>query len=207
MRSRVGPPIASGIGDGEGNVWTLFSKYLQYVLEYEDVSWHPLFRWINSVFKSGEASIEAEGLTLSVSIEGLLKQFFLKKELPNEDFEQKRSEALRIICNSAMDKDFKKRFNGFIGNMKAIQAKDCLYALRASEVIENKLVNSWNELRNPSTHGELVEEKELQIYLDRCASVLVLFYHLIFLAIGYTGNYTDYSSYGYPIKTFDKRIS
>ena len=206
-RSRIGPPIASGIVDGERNVWTLFSKYFQYVLEYEDVSWHPLFRWINSVFKSGEASIEAEGLTLSVSIEGLLKQFFLKKALPNEDFEQKRSEALRIICNSAMDKDFKKRLNGFIGNMKAIQAKDCLYALRASKVIEHKLVNSWNELRNPSSHGELVEEKELQMYLDRCASVLVLFYHLIFLAIGYTGNYTDYSSYGYPMKTFNKGIS
>ncbi len=206
-RSRVGPPIASGIVDREGNVWTLFSKYLRYVLEYEDVSWHPLFRWIHSVFKSGEASIEAEGLTLSVSIEGLLKQIFLKKTLPNEDFEQKRSEALRIICNSAMDKDFKIRFNGFIGNMKAIQPKDRLYALRASGVIENKPVNSWNELRNPSAHGELVEEKDLQMYLDRCASALVLFYHLIFLTIGYTGNYTDYSSHGYPMKTFDKRIS
>jgi len=206
-RSRVGPPIASGIVDGERNVWMLFTKYFQYVLEYEDVSWHPLFRLINSVFKSGEASIEAEGLTLSVSIEGLLKQFFLKKALPNEDFEQKRSEALRIICNSAMDKDFKNRVNGFIGSMKAIQPKDRLYALRASGVIENKLVNSWSELRNPSAHGELVEEKDLQMYLDRCASALVLFYHLIFLTIGYTGNYTDYSSHGYPMKTFNKGIS
>jgi|GEM_PF-871979 len=206
-RSRIGPPIKYGISDREGAVFTLFDKYLRYVYDYKKKLWHPIFRLINSVFKSGEASIAAEGLTLSVSIEGLLKHFFLKKTLPNEDFEQKRSEALRIICNSAMDKDFKIRVNGFIGNMKAIQPKDCLYALRASGVIENELVNSWNELRNPSAHGELVEEKDLQMYMDRCASALVLFYHLVFLTIGYTGNYTDYSSEGYPMKTFDKRIS
>jgi len=47
---------------------------------------------------------------------------------------------------------------------------------------------------------------DIQKYLDLHKSVLVLFYQLIFLAVGYTENFTDYSKYGFPLKPFDKKM-
>ena len=56
-------------------------------------------------------------------------------------------------------------------------------------------------------HADSPRSIDLQTYINLCDSILVLFYQLIFLVIGYTGYYTDYSTYHYPNKKFDKNLS
>jgi hypothetical protein len=63
-------------------------------------------------------------------------------------------------------------------------------------------IKEYEDLRHRLAHGYLVSEVQLQTYLDRCASVLVLFYHLVFSTIKYSGEYTDYSRRNYPLRRF-----
>jgi hypothetical protein len=163
---------------------------------------------IHSVLKSGEASVEAEGLTLSVAIEGLLNENFSNLASQNDDFGKNLSEAKTIICSSQINPEIKKRLNGFMGAMQKPRGKDHLYFLRDANLIQNDLIESWEKLRNPSAHGDydVADWRDVQKYIDRCSSALVLFYQLIFLAIGYQGKFTDYSKEGFPTEIFGKKL-
>ena len=86
------------------------------------------------------------------------------------------------------------------------RAKDQLQELYKKGLIEKKLSKAWENLRHPSVHAEnikLENNQQIQEIINQCAAVKVLFNQLVFLAIGYTGRYTDYSEYNFPIKQFN----
>ena len=202
--SRIQPPISFRSHDNAHSIWTLFGKYLEHVISYPEKTWHPLFSLIHSVIESGNASLEAEALTLSVSTEGLLKREFPDLAVPDEEFKKQVDDARNLVEKSKVSDSIKERTSGFFGSMLSPRAKDRLFVLKERELIDKELIKSWNDLRNSSAHADSPESVDLQTYLNRCNSVLVLFYHLVFLAIGYTGGYTDYSSYHYPMKSFNQ---
>jgi len=202
--SRIQPPISFRSHDNANSVWNLFGKYLDHVISYTERKWHPLFSLIHAVIESGKASLEAEALTLSVSIEGLLKREFSALALPDEVFKKQVNDARNLIERSELSDSIKERMSGFLGAMLSPRAKDRLFILKDKGFIDKELIESWNDLRNSSAHADSPESVDLQTYLNRGSSVLVLFYHLVFLATGYTGEYTDYSSYHYPMKSFNQ---
>ena len=126
--------------------------------------------------------------------------------MPSDADRKNISEAQDIIRNSSIESKVKDRLSGFIGTMSNPRAKDRLRVLRATGILDDKLIDSWESLRNPSTNGDVADWRDLQRYLDKCASMLVLFYQLIFLVIKYTGKFTNYSCEGYPTELFDKRL-
>ena len=205
--SLIRPPISFRSHDTADSVWTLFEKYLDHVISYPEKSWHPLFGLIHSVIESGNASLEAQALTLSVSTEGLLKREFSALATPDESFEEQVDDARHLIERSDLNETIKERLKGFLGSILSPRAKDRLFVLKEKGLIDDDFVEAWNRLRNSSAHADSPKSIDLQAYLNLCNSVLVLFYHLVFLAIGYTGDYTDYSSYHYPIRRFDKIIA
>jgi hypothetical protein len=205
-KTRILPPLAFSKLDKGGSVWALFDKYLIHTLKHTEKTWHPIFRRIQAVIASGEASIEAEGLTLSVAIEGLLNDSFRQVGIPDYEFKEKVHDAYGIICRSDIDERIKRRMTGFVNNMVYARGKDRLNALQNDGLIEKKLIENWESLRNPSTHGDAPDLRELQEYIDKCDSTLVLFYQLIFLVIGYIGYYTNYTREGYPIDIFNKKL-
>lgn len=205
-RTRIQPPLAFGAIDKDGGVWMLFGSYLTHTLGHLREDWHPIFRRIQAVVTSGEASIEAQGLTLSVAVEGLLNDALSEIGQPDSEFKGKVKATHDLICKSEIDHNIKKRVVGFVDNMVFTRAKDRLRVLRDAGLIDKNLIENWDSLRNPSTHGDVADWQDLQKYIDKCASVLALFYQLIFLAIGYKGDYTDYSSEGYPTKVFNKQL-
>jgi hypothetical protein len=202
--SRIQSPISFQSCDTAISVWTLFGKYLDHVILYPEKSWHPLFRLIHSVIESGNASLEAEGITLSVSIEGLLKKEFSALAIPDEAYKDQVDNARDLIEKSELSDQIKARLKGSMGTMLSPRATDRLFVLKEKGLIDAKLVDAWNSLRNSSVHSDSPESIDIQVYLNRCNSVLVLFYHLVFLTIGYTGDYNDYGSYNYPLKKFDQ---
>jgi len=146
-------------------------------------------------------------LTLSVAVDGLLKEAFPRLAMPSAADRRNISEAQDIIRNSSIDSKVKARLNGFIGTMSNPRAKDRLRVFLETGILDNKLTDSWESLRNPSTHGDVADWRDLQRYIDKCSSTLVLFYQLIFLVIEYTGKFTNYSCEGYPTVLFDKRLT
>ncbi|MCK4830467.1 hypothetical protein KA005_82885 [bacterium] len=203
QKSRVQPPLHFDTVDRDGSVWKLFELYLRYSFSYQNEDWHPLFVLIHKVIESGKASIEAYALTLAVSIEGLLKLCFHEIGLPNDEFMKKIKEANDDIKQSGIDENLKSRLQGALGAMKMPRAKDRLYYLRQSGIVEERLVKSWDNMRDSSAHSDSIDLSEIQNYLNDCSAMCVLFYQLIFYTIGYLGEYTDYSVYGYPKKKYE----
>lgn len=207
-QSRIQPPIQFQSVDPSNNVWSLFSKYLGHVINYNNnVLWHPIFRWIHAVIESGCSSIDTESLILSVAVEGLLNEEFNKLEFRSTELEAQIEKVRCIILQSDLEQTFKDRLLGSFGGMLKPRAKDLLHILKDRDLINALLLKEYGKLRDSSAHGEVADSSKFQVHLDRCAAVLVLFYHLIFLAIGYTGPYTDYSTHGFPVKEFKSLLA
>ena len=78
--------------------------------------------------------------------------------------------------------------------MSKPRAKDRLHILKEQGFVRDELIKEYEKLRNSCAHGDLVSGMQMQTDLDQYAAAIVLFYHLIFSAINYSGEYTDYSS-------------
>jgi len=204
-QSRIGSPVYM---DGPFSyAWLLFDKYLTHIINYKDKeSWHPISSWIHAVIESGSASLDTEALVLSIAIEGLLREEFKHLETGNVELEAKINEAKSIIQQSTLDEPFKKRIDASLTAMLQSRAKDLLYILQKKNLIDEKLIKEYGKLRNPSAHGTF-DISNPQECLDRCSIALMLFYYLIFLAIGYTGKYIDYSVHGFSVKEFNATLT
>ena len=200
--SRVQPPVNFQAVDPLNKVWTLFGRYLGHTKKYQDALWHPIFRWIHAVIESGCSSLDTESLILSVAIEGLLKEEFKNLAYRNVELKKQIKEAIRLITRSGLAREFKNRTCSLLGNMWKPRAKDFLHILKDKNLLDPRLVEEYDKLRNSSAHGELADSSKFQLHMDRCAAVLVLFYQIVFLVIGYRGPYTDYSTRHFPEKTF-----
>ena len=204
-KGRVGPPLSSD--SHVKDYWIIFGKYLAYHLETCDEQNISIGALIRAVQFAGKSALEVEALTLSVSVESLLKEEFgnilEKDELLIEQITKLKS----LIKNTGeLDKNFKKRIKGLLGGMPNPRAIDFLYWMRNQGLLEEDLVKAYGDLRNRAAHGEGVNWADIQVHINRCASVLVLFYQLIFLAIGYTGKYVDYGTYNYPVREFKSSL-
>src|SRR5690606_35794145 len=101
---------------------------------------------------------------------------------------------------------FQMRVLGMIGAMQRPRAKDILWTLKSEGLVEEKMIDTYWTLRNKLAHGGARSDVEFQEFVNQTETVLVLFYQLIFLATGYTGRYTDYGTYDYPVKKFEATL-
>ncbi len=103
---------------------------------------------------------------------------------------------------AGFDEDFRKRLRGATAALQHPHSSSTLIRLQEENLIEESLVTGYRAFRNKYTHGGNVEGDEFQSFLRQSGAMLVLFYQLIFLKIGYAGKFTDYGASGYPEKRF-----
>lgn len=188
------------------DVWELYEKYLNYILNYSDEELHPISGWIRRIVEARTQYLEAEMLTLSVAVESLVgmddfKDFF-KKEKTNSI----KSQILLIencMKELYLEDSFKKRLKGFMDNMNSVSATDKLKKLVDKGLVDESLTKAWKKIRNKAAHGYILKPGELNKNLKFCNQVTVLFHHLVFILIGYKGKYTDYSEDGWIKKSFN----
>lgn len=199
--SKIGPPIAVSRAGNE--IWLLFEKFLSYGIKNPEQVHHPLGRFTGAVLDCGTSGLEVRALVLSVSVESLLAMCFSEFK-HNIDLKSTIQSAKELIKSAiAFDGTFKERLLGLINSMNNPRAVDLLFQLRNRQLLDPTLVRTYLKLRNKSAHGVGIDWAKVQSYLNQCGAVLVLFYQLIFLRIGYTGSYTDYGTNGYPLKKFE----
>lgn len=200
------PPIEIDSFDTSNKVWDLLGKYLLHVFSYKGTkTWSPIFAEILSVIKSNNNLFNLQAITLSVAIEGLLKLYFEKLGIPDDKTKAQIEEAKTIYNNSELfDYNFKQRLEGTFEAFERPRAKDILRKLNRYGYLQIDLINKYNKLRNPSIHADNRIEP-LQEYLNLINSNYILFLQIIFLAIGYSGEFKDYSKIGYPSGTFEAK--
>ncbi len=203
VKYRMGLPIRFAYADPKGRVWKLYDKYLAHIVsDTKKDRWHSLSSEVNKVIQASAASHEAQALTVSVAVEGVLRTEFSNFAAPQKEEINRLDSARDIIEKSTIDDSLKKRIRSSMSSWHRASATDKLWKLVQTGAIEEKECKTWKKLRPSAVHSDQSSMSDFQTLLDLIDTVTVLFYKLIFQAIGYEGKYTDYSTRGCPLKDY-----
>ena len=180
----------------------MIDAYLRFVMSHPD----PRFVWgqLNAVYESSTKQfIDSWVLTLSVVIESFVNSEFPLLGAPTADTITLVDEALALIQeHPTWPSRFKDRAQGSLRSMKQIRIQDRLRALADEKAIAASATKHWVDVRNGTAHGYQsgsLKEEKLRVGL---ANLEVMFYHIFFHAIGYSGPFTDYSARGWPARDY-----
>lgn len=206
QRSRIPKPLQYQ-GKNPVDSIKLFECYLEYALMDTESCVHPVSILNSSILQSGKSALQVQAITLSVVIESLLKDHFGEiYELDLELEGQIDMVSSMVEKKEGLNQNFTQRISGMLSSMKHPRAKDILIPLRDAGNIKPLLVKTYGDLRNKSAHAHSASGGDIQNYLNQINAVLVLYYHLVFLLIGYQGAYTEYGQYGYPNHQFSGKL-
>lgn len=195
-------PIDYIHADFEGKwVWLLFGKYLEHIYNFKGENifqMHPISGWLHYVRNASVGSIFAKGLGLGIAIEGILECEFSEIGRPSPIYIKAVEEMITCVKSFSGDQNVLERALGALRAMQKARAKDKLLALQKAGIIREKDVRAWDSIRNKGAHARPPERQESQEWIDNCYKIEVLLNHLIFYAIGYQGEFTDYGTRNWP---------
>ena len=161
----------------------MFEAYFGYVIQ--DPS--RLSQLVHSTVEAGASSLYALALTLGVSVEGVLRLEFEDLGKPSKTFVNELSKAQELISLSPVKPNAQKRICGSLNAMKGFRAQQALETLIGIGAVTSDEVAAWKQMRHRAAHADLPDSQDVQAFLDVCLRMTVLFYRLIFTAIGYRG--------------------
>lgn len=202
--SRFQPPfILGGYFINEARVFRrLFAKYLQHIISY-DQPLHPLWAQLNAIYEASSGMfIDAHALTLAVAIESIVSIEFAHLGQLTKSEKDAIQKALEYIESWDDDTGIKVRIIKSVESFSNPNVGDKMKALMKAGAITKKQWDAWKNLRNKSAHSYQAHNSKNSKFVKSIFQINVLFYHLIFYAIGYEGPYMDVSEIGFPIKQY-----
>ena len=190
--------------------WILFSNYLEYIIRStKDEGWHICSAHLYNASEASSNSMEAWAIGISIAVEGIASLI----TAPNNDEREQGNKSVndlfacieKWLTRKTEQKKLIDRIKGFRGQLNKVSVKDRLYSLIEIGAIEPSHVSAWSTLRNKHVHPHgptSYDSQEIQRLLNLINQVTVLMYHIVFHLIGYKGTYNDYSTIGYPKKTY-----
>ena len=198
------PPVGFRSHQTAEDVWRLFARYLEYVIPHPQAEWHPLSDNVHLAVTGDAAPLDSAMLALSVAVEGVLNTGFPKLATPSISLLEEIEAACKLVSDSGLSDSFKQRLLGSLGAMHTPRAKDRLQALVDAGALREELMKAWARIRNSTVHGGDLDPAEIRKMFRDYQSILTLFNELIFLVVGYAGQYTDYSTGGCPLRDYNK---
>lgn len=202
------PPIELCAGEHLESVWSLFGKYLAFIFSCRDETWHPLSSRLFTIQHSSTYLWNVQMLTLGVEVEGLLNDEYPAKVQSPSNIAT-ALDAVSVFLEQAakgtppsVDSGSCNRIKSSLGYLKGSSATNKLKQLVIQGAVRQEDVQAWEHVRHKSAHAQRGETAMTQENSQRLERVLVLFYHLIFNKIGYSGNYTDYGHFGFPVTRY-----
>lgn len=187
----IDPPVESVPSDSFG---LLISQLHCFFHDSGEVFWG-FWHKINRAWQAGIASA---ALTVSVSIEGILKSYFSESG-KDDQFKAMALAARECLESLAVDDRVKNYLNNSLSNAGGFNAKAALRDLEGRGLVKKQLVSKWNRLRNKSAHADSEKDSEMQGLIDLTYSNLDLFYCLLFILCSYSGSRVDYDCVGFPL--------
>ena len=144
--------------------------------------------------------IDAYALTMTVAVESLaFSDVPVRVRRPPV---RQIESLLSWIRDWGGSEELKVRALGAVANLGQTRAGDILRNLVRNAVITKQQYEAWQKLRNRSTHGYQLLRGNPNQLRELLPIVQVMFYRMVFHAIGYRGPYTDYSSPDWPIRQY-----
>lgn len=146
--------------------------------------------------------IDAHALTLAVAIESIVSSEFTHLGQLTKSEKDAIQKALEYIESWDDDTGIKVRIIKSVESFSNPNVGDKMKALMKAGAITKKQWDAWKNLRNKSAHSYQAHNSKNSKFVKSIFQINVLFYHLIFYAIGYEGPYMDVSEIGFPIKQY-----
>ena len=202
LPTQLSLPIDYNHADLEGKwVWLLLGKYLEHIYDFkgeDGFQMHPISAWLHYARNTSAGPIFTRGLGLGITVEGILECEFSKTGTPSIEYADALDEMVAHVNSFAGDENVRARTLGALYAMRTIRAKDRLLSLQAAGIVRADDVKAWDAIRNRGAHARPPEREERQEWIDNCFKTEVLLNHLIFHAIGYEGEFTDYGTRNWP---------
>ena len=180
----------------------MIDAYVRFALIHPN----PRFLWgqLNAVYEaSTNQFIDSWVLTLSVVIESFVNSEFPELGAPTPETLALVDEAIALLqAHSAWPSNFKNRLKGSLSGIKRARIEDRLRSLADEKEIATSAPKHWKDVRNMTAHSyqsHLVNSEKLN---EGLGHLEVMFSHAFFRAIGYTGPFSDYSSRGWPARSY-----
>jgi hypothetical protein len=179
------------------NLNVFVNKYIKIVNE----PYSPLFGYWFRILGEASGELENRALVITTAIEGMIKEYYSSKGLPDYEFLMQVEAAIPIVKSMSIGKRVLERILSTLGNAKSASPKNALYQISQRGLFSEDLINLWKKLRNRSAHADQLRknDEELQEYLDEVHGCLELFYVLLLSHVGYQGQYYEYSKKGWPV--------
>jgi hypothetical protein len=202
-RTQFNPPISPASIDFHQHGWSLFGKYLTYVVaSAEGTYWHPVAYHLNNACEATAGSWDAWAVGVSVAVEAVASLIGIEGDREKVERVALLQDRMRKWFAEQADlQDLADRVRGQIDAMSNKRARDTLHTLAATGHVEEDYIKAWAHLRNRHVHPTLKDLKKLdqvdyQKLLDHIHRVEVLLRQLTFYLIGYQGPFTDYGVHG-----------
>jgi hypothetical protein len=147
---------------------------LHHILTYSKKEFHPISGWIRRIIEARTTTLEAEMLTLSVTVESLLQLEPLQEISLASKHSSIESQILLVqgeIKKLNLEESSINRLEGCLKSIKSVSATDRLRKLRDKCLIDKSLVKSWQEIRNRSAHGYVVERDKFEKYFKMLGQI------------------------------------
>lgn len=176
----------------------LFERYLIHTLQYEGPR-HPIWAQLNAIYEASAGRfIDSQALTLAVCIESLVAQEFLDLGQPTNEDKSEVDKAIAFLKTWEGDSKLKDRIIGSVRGLKVARVGDRMRMLTEQGAISKQSAKAWQKLRNVNAHSYQSHSVSPEEFRNLLNATQVLFYQLVFHAIGYKGTYTNYSAIGWP---------
>jgi hypothetical protein len=168
---------------------------------------------VSNVISVSASALENYALVVSIAIEGILNTEFSDVCTLEDNERDELSRQIQIVKemiqeNPELPEGLEDRVRSLLQSiLPNPSAKDKLYHFVKEGLLEERLVKAWKGVRHRAAHGHLFSDSEygspnrITRLFNWCNEVYQLFNQLVFLAIGYDGPYTDYSTVERPMKS------
>jgi hypothetical protein len=208
-RTQFSPPISPASINFHEHGWTLFGKYLTYVVQQTGgTHWNPVAYHLHNACEATANSVDAWAVGVSVAVEAVAGLISVEDEKQKgERLALFQERARKWLAEQADLADIADRPREQINSMSKKRPQDTLYVLAATGHVEKDYVKNWRDLRNRHVHPTLKDLKkpdqiDYQKLLDHIHCVEVLLRQLTFYLIEYEGPFTDYGIEGFPSKKY-----
>lgn len=192
-RSRWHPPLDTWPRAECASYVHLFQRFLRHILPYTEERFHPLSTVWRVVLKSCTTTIDDQVRALAVGVETLVEMYF-KASMHESTGAAAEIHRLGLYLNGFQGTErMMSRLNGIPKQMLRANVRTALVNLVAEGLLTEDQRQSWEATRHLTAH-KTESGLEVQALLTHSRNLYQALALLTFAAIGYEGEYFDYSS-------------
>lgn len=187
------PPAIIGFPNLRRELWEIFKAYLNECVKRNEFEQLVTTKIFSEVIIASTGTLQAFVLSLSVCVENLAGQ--LADEFSIKTLDEDEFKALRGYLEQWQgEEDIKSRAIGLLSMLRSASTKQVLKALKEENVIEDKHIKAWEEIRHSLAHGGIIEFPINDDFWLKRNLLISMVYRLILRKIGYKGLLTNHVS-------------